>query len=360
MDRQLGLIRRRQTSVLMVLTASMLLAGCASSGSGSPRAMVEERGSITVVGVDTGAGGMKMTAAEMLPAGSQDRLQAYGTPIVRTQSFVSLADAVWQWERKGAPQLVVIGEEWVRMHGFASSWANQIARLGFKDGRRPLVAVTEGAAEHIVRSSTAARSSAALLRQADWTANPLRARSVSYEEDLVLPYLTRTQEHDRAEKVSVQAVLFKKGQLAGMLSPQQSGMLSCLRGAANLPELSWPMPEADNGAAMLERVSCRSEVRGNGSLTGPVLTVDVAVQGESAAFGSASAAQAESAARALLAAMTALVRDLQERRIDPLHAGDSFRQQYAGVWSPDRWRESFAKAEVRLSVKLNLIGGTNP
>ncbi|CAG7630712.1 hypothetical protein PAESOLCIP111_03221 [Paenibacillus solanacearum] len=360
MKRCFRFIRCGRISSMLLLAASTQLAGCASYDGGMPRAMSEESGVMTVVGVDAGAGGMHMTAAETLPAGSADRLQAYGTPSVRTQSFVSLADAIWQWERKGAPQLIVIGEEWIRLHGFASAWANQIARLGFKDGRKPLLAVTEGAAEHLVRSGAAAHSSAVLLRQADWTASPLRSRSASYEEDLVLPYLPISRGLGGEAAATVQAALFKKGQLAGMLSPQQSAMLSCLRGVANLPALSWSTSAANNGTAELKRVSCRSDVRGNGSLSSPVVRIDVAVRGESVTSRPASAAQIESAARALEASFAALVRELQERRVDPLHAGDSFRRQYAGVWSPDRWRDALARADVRLTVKLNPIGGTIP
>ncbi|TVY11863.1 Ger(x)C family spore germination C-terminal domain-containing protein [Paenibacillus cremeus] len=360
--RGIGRMKPALKLVLLLCLSAGVGIGCAKANNGPLKALTEPSAPVTVAGIDASGGGLKVSVLELLPDAGDNKLQAAAVPEMRAQTFVSFHDASWQWERKAPPGLLLIGEEWVRAHGFTASWAKQVQKLGLVHGRKPLVAIASGTAENFMRNAERTRGGMQALAQAQWTQDPLQSRSYGQDDDLVLPFLTDSNEAGASKSIktaadepvqAVQAALIKQGRLIGVLAPQQSAMLACLQGDGHLPQLDWQ--EAEDGSSLslqhykLTDVSCKSTVSSNGDLQHAKLHVTLNVHGQPASTGKASGLGEQALNRAL----SGVVRQLQEQEVDPLHLGDSLRKQYAGIWSPDRWRTAYAKADILLEVQVN-------
>ncbi|MBP1156632.1 MULTISPECIES: Ger(x)C family spore germination C-terminal domain-containing protein [unclassified Paenibacillus] len=332
--------------------------GCSASPDKGMRPLEYEGVQLTVSGVDEGPGGLRVTTSEHFTRSAEGKLQAYAVAEPRVQSFVSFADAAWQWHQKAPPQLVAIGEVWARAHGFPVSWAKQLQKLGVKQGRKPLVAVVEGSAEQWVRRPGAPEGGITLLSQAGWTGDPLRSFNYGYGDDVVLPYLSAAavlQRNEGGISNAPQAVVFRNQELVATLSSDQSEWLSCLRGG-DLPRLAWPAKVSADFASgrspELHQVSCSTDIASNGDLKHPRLRISLAIEGRSSGQASADQWEEEMSLQG-----TELIHSLQELRTDPLRLGEIVRQQYSGIWTQERWREALVRADVTLDVDVTLRGG---
>ncbi|MCZ8513300.1 hypothetical protein O9H85_12865 [Paenibacillus filicis] len=331
--------------LLSVVLLAAALAGCA--GGGSDVRPYAADAPLLAAGVDEGPGGLRVSTLHSREAG---RLQAYSSGgELRARSFASFSDAAWTWQRQEPPQLLVIGEAWVREHGFPASWARQLYRAGLSRGGWPQVAVVQGTAERFLGTPDGPSKGYCLLQQAGGGKDPFRGGSLAYEEDLVLPYLSL-----QPTVASPGAVLFKKQQLAGFLTPRQRELLSCLQGTGEPMQLAL---QESAGPVMTQAV-CRTRISGNGDLKHPVLRMRLAVAEHETHR--VPGADASVWAGKLRRDSLDLLRLLQEKQTDPLHLSEAIRPLYRGLWTPDRWREAFARADIRLDVHVQFTGGATP
>lgn len=346
---------------LLLIACLVMGTGCTASPDQGMKRLETEGMQLKVAGVDAGPEGLRVTTSKHYTRSADGKLQAYAVAEPHAQSLVSFADAAWQWQQKEPPQLIVIGEAWAHAHGFPVSWAKQLQQLGVQQGRKPLVAVVEGSAEHWVRSPGAPEGGIAVLSQGGWKVDPLPLRSFhyGYGDDLVLPYLSAEAVFQRNEggmSAAPQAVVFRNQELVATLSSDQSQWLSCLQGG-NLPRLSWPTKasaDSDSGRRPeLYQVSCSTDIASNGDLRHPRLRIVLTMKARSNGQASAEQWEEEVARQG-----SELIHSLQMLRTDPLRLGESVRQQYSGIWTQERWREALVRAEVTLDVNVRILGGT--
>lgn len=371
-------VRRRSRQVRLLLPAALLLiwacAGCGGLGDAVYRQQEAAGGTVTLAGVDEGPGGLRLTSRQA-PAGQT--MQANAWMSVEARSFVSLADAATGWKQKDPPQVVVIGEAWARNHGVPAAWLEEFRRIGIYQGSKPVVAVVEGTAEAFVRRPDAGLVSRIVLERQAGVRDSLREVRAEYESDLALPFLALAysgtplsaegNRMDSESLVSWRTMLFKNQQLAATLPPQQSRLLACLRGGSQLPD---PLgaeeaqaalePTAGSGSSILQSVSCRTSVAANGDLQQPRLRIALHVDGLAAPDSAAGAKAAPAYEREVYMRTQALIERLQRLETDPLNWGEAVRSQYPGFWTSDRWRSSFAKANIQLEVDVHIRGGVKP
>ncbi|WP_284637809.1 Ger(x)C family spore germination C-terminal domain-containing protein [Paenibacillus silviterrae] len=331
------MLRSRSVRLFAAVTLSVALAsGCAEWE--GPRMRTAEAPAFTAAGIDEANGGIRVTTYQAERPGQVQLLQE---PSYRSQTFTSLQDAAWPWERKQAPDWIVIGQAWVERHGFSSVWASQLHRIGVNRGRAPQVAVVGGTAEqYLNRRETAdlGFQSVQQLGLADYTTWSVDGR-ISHEADVVLPFL---EQSSSGQGVSVQALVFKKQQRVGLLTPSETQLLACLQGARKLPELTLP-----SHPGKLESVSCQSTISSNGDLQQPKLRIRLHI----------TSSGQEVPVQALRQEVQHLLGWLQDKQADPLRLGDSMRRQHRGYWSDERWREVYAKAPIEVEVATTYQGG---
>lgn len=340
--------RQPQRLVCAVLTAALLLSSGCSAGSNLRLHAAEGRPD-TAAGIDEVSGVVRVTTYGVQPEQGQVQLLEHQT--VRSQTYTSLQEAAYPWERTNPPDLIVIGADWVKRHGYSSSWAGQLHRIGIKQGRQPQVLVVEGPAEQFLRQEDSVRRAMDSLAQLRFSGVMRWSQDgyVPYEADLVLPYLAASSGE---APVSVQALVFKKQQLAVSLSPQESSLLACLQGVgelAQLPVLHDAAPENQLGP-----VSCHTEVSGNGELKHPKLRIKLklGVHGDRL-----QGKDVRSLEQSIREDALSLLRRLQEKQVDPLRLGETIRTRYLGYWSDERWRKAYAHADVDVQAVITKLGG---
>lgn len=361
---------------LLLPAALLLIWGCAGCGGTEDAAyrLQEAAGTaVTLAGVDEDPAGIRMTTRQAVPGQAGSGLQANAVTNVEARSFVSLAEGAMRWKQKDPPQVVVIGEAWVRRHGIPASWLAEFRRMGIRQGSRPAVAVVGGTAEAFVRRPDAGSLGRMALEPQAVVRSSLYEAKPEYESDLALPFFaldpsgtgtgTDGNEIGRNPLVSVKAMLFKKQQLVAILPPQQSRLLVCLRGGSSLQEplgtgaaQAALQPQAGNGGLSVSSVSCRTSVAANGDLQRPRLRIALHVNGIDASD-AVTAAEASAYERSMYMQAKALIEQLQRLEIDPLNWGEAMRSQYPGFWTADRWRSAFAKASIQLDVNVHIRGG---
>ncbi|UUZ84367.1 Ger(x)C family spore germination C-terminal domain-containing protein [Paenibacillus sp. P26] len=266
-------IRGKLRMMWLVPLFCAVLTGCEMEGS-RMRPLASGGETIFAAGVDEGPGGLRVSSLHRPVAGGQLKAEALGE--LRTRMYTSFSDAAWTWQQSETPRLLLIGEEWVKRHGFPASWARQLYRAGLSGGRWPQVAVVQGTAEQFLTRAGAAEQGMRML-ELGGGGDPFRGGSLAYEEDLALPYLAAG---DANHTILSGAVLFKKQRLSGYLSSRESELLACLQGRGTSQRLT--MPDADEVRddilPVLTRAVCRTTVSGNGDLRHPVLKVRLSVE----------------------------------------------------------------------------------
>jgi hypothetical protein len=323
----------------------LLMAGCQAGG--GVRLHAAEQVPFTAAGIDE-AGGVVRVTTFGAPTAGQVQLLEQGA--LRSQTYTSLQEAAYPWERTELPGMIVLGEEWVQRHGYSSSWAGQLHRMGIKLGRQPQVMVVKGSAEQFLQQPKAVIVAKQLLEQTRFSGVMKWSQDghVPYEADLILPYLAVSS---GAESVSVQAVVFKKQQLAVMLSPEESQLLACLQGVGKVPQLS---VMHDAAPRQLGPVSCRTEVSGNGELKHPKLRIRLTLAPQREQVQAMDKTGWE---HSIQTDAAALLTKLQDKQVDPLRLGETIRLQYRGYWSDDRWRKAYAHADVDIQAAITKSGG---
>lgn len=208
---------------LLLPAALLLIWGCAGCGGTEDAAyrLQEAAGTaVTLAGVDEDPAGIRMTTRQAVPGQAGSGLQANAVTNVEARSFVSLAEGAMRWKQKDPPQVVVIGEAWVRRHGIPASWLAEFRRMGIRQGSRPAVAVVGGTAEAFVRRPDAGSLGRMALEPQAVVRSSLYEAKPEYESDLALPFFaldpsgtgtgTDGNEIGRNPLVSVKAMLFKK------------------------------------------------------------------------------------------------------------------------------------------------------
>ncbi|WP_159881112.1 Ger(x)C family spore germination C-terminal domain-containing protein [Paenibacillus puerhi] len=349
----------------LLLLVSLVCSGCSAAETKEPL-FQRDGGGLTVAGIDEGAGGIRITAFKGASGGSTGGWQPLGAQAVESRSFVALSDAAaLPWLSKQAPQLVVIGESWVTRHGFPAAWVTELRRLGLREGSRPAVAIASGTAEAFVRRPDAAIIGRYAIGKHASVRDSLREMRPDYEADQALPLLPAGMPAARDGKnypVSIETLLFKKQGLVGRLTVEESRVLACLRGGADLQDpLLSEQPEGEQGPALREEgllgVSCRTGVASNGSWRRPLLSIDLRVNGRSSVPGEMDKQAAALYEERLKLRAQALIGRLQQMGVDPLGWGEATRAQFPGYWSADRWRGSWSRADIQLNVNAHIAGG---
>ncbi|SDD26313.1 Spore germination B3/ GerAC like, C-terminal [Paenibacillus sp. UNCCL117] len=355
---------RRKGLTVGLLLMSLGCAGCAAGEMEESSYRISQAApggaNLAIAGIDEGAGGIRVTALRGPSERAGGGLKPLAAAGVETRSFVSLSDASLPWRSTQPPQLVVISERWVARHGFPSSWVAELRRLGLRTGSQPRIAAVEGTAESFVRRPDAAQLGRYVMGGHTAVRDSLREMRTEYEADQALPLFPSglsARSDGGFAPVSIQMLLFKKQELVGRLSAEESRLFACLRGGRELADpLAFAGP--DGGPAELQGVVCRTGVAWNGDWKRPLMKVSLRMSGYPAA--SAGAPDKQMVVRyeeRLKAQVISLIRHLQQLGVDPLEWGESARAQFPGYWSADRWRGSWKRADVQVNVDVHIPGG---
>lgn len=232
-------------------------------------------------------------------------------------------------------RVVLLGESFVRRHGLISTKWDLPPETLAKLGGRPIVALAGGDAGLWVRQPLAE----AWLRELQRKDEQLRGFSRYADgrmKDRVVPFVDGIPSSSTSSKGEVQIkAAAMSGRSPGLiLSERQLQMLACLDGQAGISV-------AGNPATTL---SCRVQWRSNGELKAPKLlslveVISPSVRREDTAY--------------LRDELARLIRLMQSHRTDPLDIGHSVRSQYRGMWTPERWRDAFERAQVQVEVRMS-------
>ncbi|MEK8131300.1 Ger(x)C family spore germination C-terminal domain-containing protein [Paenibacillus filicis] len=351
---------RKRVLIGLVVLIAWGSAGCTEGGPGERSLSINLDGrELAMAGIDEGPGGIRVTALRAASArpGSGIRMLAAGT--VDSRSFVSLADASAPWRNQQPPRLVVIGESWVARHGFPASWAAELRRLGLRGGTPPAVAVVEGAAEDFIRRPDAGMIGSYTVERHGMVRDSLREARTDYEADQALPLfpagLSMTAD-GKNSPVSVQTILFKKQELVGRLTAEETIVLACLRGGDMRQDSLYAAgADADTGAVTWQAVSCRTGVAANGDWKRPRLKISLHVKGRYTAPPGSDKPVAALYQERLKGQAIALIGRLQQLGVDPLRWGEATRAQFPGYWSADRWRSSWTRADIEWNIDTHLV-----
>lgn len=355
-----GQRRRARRAAATVLAALGLFCagGCSGKASGSAA------GGGYIVGIDEGGGGIRVLSAgaatgmEAAPASAAGKLQA--------RSFVSLADAAWQWERSAPPAAILIGEAWARAHGMPSDWLRRIGRISAGSGQPVALAVVEGTAQRFLERQGGTALAAQLKELlGGWAASPSvfpgRPGALAPAEgDSALPFLSQAAADGQR---TVRAVLFRKRQFAAVLSQDEAAWMACLRGGSSPLPLKLAAAEAGSrgqaspAADGLVPARCRWQADAGGGLRQPRFKLRVALEVEPLSLPNGTMPSPDAVRSAAVQGVHGLLRQLQAHGADPLGLGQALRSVYRGVWNPDRWREAWTAAETDVEVRVNIDGG---
>jgi hypothetical protein len=229
-------------------------------------------------------------------------------------------------------KVVLLGETFVRRHGMISTkWDLPPETLGNLGGQ-PIVALVSGEAKAWVQKTLSEQWLRELWRMGERLTIFSRAQE-GRMKDSVVPFIDSTQ------AASVAGVSVKAAAMSGripslFLSDRQLQLLSCLDGQKDIQASSDP----------IGLKSCRVLWTSNGELKSPKLMAQVDAVSRSSQITDAVLLKQE---------LTRLIGLLQIHRTDPLDIGQSVRSQYRGVWTPDRWRDAFERADVQVNVHIS-------
>lgn len=246
-------------------------------------------------------------------------------------------------------QIVLLGEGFVSRNGLPAP--SKRSRGIIPAGEQPVVALVQGEAEAMLRDTGAMGQWIPDLHRLDGMLQPFRKAGTGRWRDSVIPLVIPPD--GKGASLRISSVVMKGREPAAALTEDELRLLACLGGygAGSHPsdrtgqrlgsDAGEPAP-AESGA-----MSCRTRWSGNGELNKPLLKAQVTVwnYGGDGAVRSAAAADLERR-------MVTLLQRLQEHSVDPLDIGREIRNRYRGVWTVERWREAFQRAEIEIHVRI--------
>lgn len=304
----------------MIAGSFSLLAGCSPGLEASPDSVqaLTRTPSSPVIALDVSKQGLLKVAG--LPDASS--LQALSVPA----------------ERK----VVLLGETFVQRHGIITTkWDLPAQTLGSL-GEKPLVALVAGEASAWMQQQPAEPWLKEVVRLGEQL-TAIQQEQEGRMKDRLLPFIDGAPASP-GTGVRVRAAAMSGRAYGVFLTERELQLLACLNGQE--AELT-----AGSGT---EAVRCRVEWRSNGELQAPKLVAQVDVSRKSLQASGVRKPEpaAEIAADQLQRELLGLIRQLQSHRTDPLDIGLSVRSQYRGVWTPERWHDAFARAEVQMKVRV--------
>ncbi|WP_028547639.1 Ger(x)C family spore germination C-terminal domain-containing protein [Paenibacillus sp. UNC451MF] len=240
-------------------------------------------------------------------------------------------------------QVVLLGEAFVARNGLPLGGRRLSQELS-QSNKQPIIALVNGTAEALLAQSSTLEQWMPELRRADAELNSFHRYRENRLRDRFVPFVLSS---GSSGKMVIQTAVMRGDKPSVVLNQEDIQLLSCIDGHKRISGL--PM-EGANGSTTI--VNCRTQWSGNGDLKSPSIkaVVTVSMDGNQSMD-----AKSKAAAEGVLEQQLArVIRQLQDQHIDPLDIGQVIRSQYRGVWTTDRWRSAFSRAEVHIDVRLNV------
>ncbi|ULL17900.1 hypothetical protein DVH26_27620 [Paenibacillus sp. H1-7] len=308
----------------LLVCIGLQLGGCAEAKLEEESLVKQEYGKAPVVAVDASVDG-QMKIAE------------------GGHSIRALSGTEWT-------QVVLLGEAFVSRNGLPAGSRRGSGVIPAEE--RPVVALVQGEAGAMLRDTGAMGQWIPELHRLDGLLKPFHKGGTGRWRDNVIPLVIPPDGKGASMRIS--SVVMRGREPAAALTEEELRLLACLGGygAGSYPsDRTGQRLGSDSGGqapAGSRAMSCRTRWSGNGELNKPLLKAQVTVWN----YGGDGTVRGASAAEELERGMVALLQRLQEQRVDPLDIGREIRNRYRGVWTVERWREAFQRAEIAIDVRL--------
>ncbi|WP_282941231.1 Ger(x)C family spore germination C-terminal domain-containing protein [Paenibacillus sp. RC67] len=241
-------------------------------------------------------------------------------------------------------QVVLLGEAFVARNGLPLD-ARRLPQEVSRSNNHPLIAVVSGAAETLLGQSSTMEQWLPELRRAELELNTFHQQQEKGPRDRFVPYVLSSDSDYPSAKVLIKTAVMRGDKPSGLYDLEDIRLLSCLDGHKNISGLS-----LEEMSGLNANLHCHTQWSGNGDLKTPRVNAVVTVSSDrTQSFDALSRSAAEAA---MEQQFTRLLRQLQEQRVDPLDVGQVIRAQYRGVWTTDRWRLAFSRADIHVNVRL--------
>lgn len=245
------------------------------------------------------------------------------------------------------PQVVLLGEAFVSRNGLPVGQKGMQAKSAHA-GEQAVIALVQGEAEELLRDATAVDQWLPELRRLNGLLWPFRHYREGRWKDKLIPYIIPSENAGGAARLS--SVVMRGKEQVVQLTEDELRLLACLDGQKGNRDRPEPSGLArESGSGLGKGMSCQTRWSSNGELNKPVLKAQVTVlhnRNDGMDRAQTSAEESEMERR-----MEDLLRRLQEQQVDPLDIGREVRNRYRGVWTVERWREGWRKAQVQVDVR---------
>lgn len=306
--------------------AGMLLPACTPDSAAVPESVQG------VQALDTRWASSPVIALDVTDQGMLRVAGLPGSGLIRTQNV--------QEERK----VVLLGQSFVERYGMISTRWNLPPQTKGSLGDKPVIALVAGEAGAWIQR----QPESSWLQDVRLLGDRLTRFEPKQEgrfKDRVLPFIESAVSSAAPSEGRVQVrAAAMSGRTPGLLlGERELRLLACLDGQS-----ASPGPELAGAEA--ETLSCRVQWRSNGELKHPKLSAQVEAVHVRPSGAKPERQEGRAEASQLEGELRGLLKQLQAYGTDPLDIGSAVRSQYRGVWTPERWREAFAKADIQVTV----------
>ncbi|MGG4496112.1 Ger(x)C family spore germination protein [Brevibacillus reuszeri] len=366
---------RLATYMLVVIVASMFLAGCSPE---IERPSLEDMAFIGVIGFDyINKKDVKVSVSSPVPSThSKEKTQVYSTvATVMSEAMLKMSTKAERTMSLSQLRVILFSEEYARKVGIRKVildlYRNPIV------GENAFVAIVKGSAEELIRASYQNKPELNtylndLLRPRAETAFSsftsiqdsvfMMTNEVS---DPNLPYLVKEDDDVQIAKVA----LFKDDKMIGSISQREGKLIQALLGRNRLPRMSFEFQEQTSKGTKTEQIVfdfvwSKSKVRSNGSLERPVISMQLGMRGVLIGYTGNKDLKSNHAMGLLKKQLESeikketlkLLQRLQKAGVDPASLEESLRQKYYGEWTRPIAMELYQKAGFNITINLEIVG----